>query len=136
MVRKILWLLLLVAVGWSPRTRGQNETNEPRLFSVTLPRQNLDLGLVQEQSDAEVGLKMFTYHATSTRQGSKGQKFTGVMVGGDPHFSKGATTITMQIVPLIVDINGTLFDPTVPDDHCAAGKVPLTLLTFISTPRM
>lgn len=123
MKRKALLLFFCVAVVWAPRISGQEETTDKlRLFSVALPRQNLDLGLMQAQSDAGVGLKMFTYHAKSTRTGSQGQKFTGMMVGSNPLHSKGTTTITMQIVPVIIDINGTSFDPTAPDNNCAGGN--------------
>jgi hypothetical protein len=34
----------------------------------------------------------------------------------------------MQIIPIILDIKGTKFDPTVPDNNCAGGKVPLDLV--------
>ena len=107
---------------------GQEE--QPKLHGYFLNKGPLhrDLELAQKQSDNATGLKVWTYHATSTRQGSKGQKFTGVMVGNSPYTSKTTTTTTMQIVPLIIKIGSTTFDPTAPDGACAGGKVPLALL--------
>jgi hypothetical protein len=70
---------------------------------------------------------MWTYHVTSTRTGSSGQKFTGVMVGASPLTTSGTTTTTMQIVPVILKIAGDTFNPTIASP-CASGRVPLTML--------
>jgi len=108
---------------------GQEE--QPKLHGYFLskgPIPNFDAAEAQKQSDNATGLKVWTYHATSTRQGSKGQKFTGMMAGSSPYTSKTTTTITMNLVPLIIKIGSTTFDPTVADNSCAGGKIPLTLL--------
>jgi hypothetical protein len=116
-------------IGPAPSVHGQ-DASKPNLkpYFAVRPLQNPDFNAIKTQSDAGTGLQVFTYHATSTRQGSQGQKFTGMMVGRSPFTNKATTTITMQIVPVIVDIGNDVFDPTVPDNNCAAGKVPLTLL--------
>jgi hypothetical protein len=119
---------VMAMIGPSPRVHGQDSSDgKLKAYFAVHPLQNPDFASIQVQSDAGAGLKVFTYHVTSTRQGSKGKKFTGMMVGSDPFTSKGTTTVTMQIVPVIVDISGTVFDPTKPDNTCAAGKAPLTL---------
>jgi hypothetical protein len=116
-------------IGPAPKVHGQDSsTAKLKGYFAVHPLQNPDYDAIQAASDAGTGLKVFTYHVTSTRQGSKGQKFTGVMVGNSPFTSKTTTTTTLQIVPVIVDISGTIFDPTKPDNNCAAGKVPLKLL--------
>jgi hypothetical protein len=118
--------IALIAVA--PRTLGQDDQAKLKGYFLSMPVRSTDAKTLQNQSDAGAGLKVWTYHATSTRVGSKGQKFTGVMVGNSPYTSKVTTTTTMQVVPLIIDIGSTTFDPTVPDNSCAGGKVPLTLL--------
>lgn len=119
---------VVATIGPAPRVHGQDSSNSKlEVYFAAHALQNPDFEAIRTQSDAGTGLKVFTYHATSTRQGSKGQKFTGMMVGSDPFTSKGTTTVTMQIVPVIVDISGTIFDPTKPDNSCIGGKVPLTL---------
>jgi hypothetical protein len=107
---------------------GQDSRKPLQLIFTARPVLGGNIDLIKAQSDAGTGLKLWSYKIASTRKGSKGKEFEGVMVGGDPFTSKGTTTITMQIVPLIFDIQGTIFDPTVPDNNCAGGKVPLTLV--------
>ena len=130
-MKRVVLLFLVLAVVFfiavSPRVLGQDETIGRELYFLVKPLVGGDLDLIQAQSDAGTGLKVWTYNAVSTRTGSKGQKFTGVMVGDSPLTTKGTTTTTMQIVPVILKIAGDTFDPTKPSP-CAAGKVPLTLL--------
>lgn len=92
------------------------------------PLQNGNMDEIMSQSEASAGLKMWTYSIKSTRTGSKGQSFKGVMVGNSPITNKGTTTTTVYVVPLIVKIAGQTFNPTVADSACLAGKVPLTVL--------
>jgi hypothetical protein len=130
MKRTILLLLVCAAVALiavAPTMLGQDESIGRKLYFLTKPLLGGDLDLIQKQSDAGTGLKMWTYHATSTRSGSKGQKFTGVMVGNSPLTTNGTTTTTTQIVPVIIKIGSDTFDPT-KASPCASGKVPLTLL--------
>jgi hypothetical protein len=131
MKRPILLLLACAAVALiavAPKTLGQDEqVKKLKGYFLTAPVRSIDAATLQAQSDAGAGLKVWTYKATSTRVGSKGQKFTGVMVGNSPYTNKGTTTTTMQVVPLIITIGSTVFDPTKPDNACAGGKVPLTL---------
>jgi hypothetical protein len=123
------WSLALSIVGLAHAGLGQKTAQVPdKLMFTARPLKNGNLRRILEQSEAGTGLKMWSYSVTSTRKGSAGKKFKGVMVGGNPFTSKGTTTITMQIVPLIVDIQQTVFDPTVPDEKCAGGNIPLKLV--------
>jgi hypothetical protein len=106
---------------------GQEELKGRLMFGVK-PLQNANLDSIQAQSAAGTGLKVWTYKVTSTRTGSKGKGFTGVMVGNSPISTNGTTTTTVYVVPLIFDIGGHTFDPTVADSSCLAGKVPETVL--------
>jgi hypothetical protein len=50
------------------------------------------------------------------------------MVGDDPFSSSGSVSIPTELVPIILNIGGTLMDPTVPDTHCLGGRVPDTVI--------
>ena len=124
-------LLLACAVialtAIAPRTLGQDESVSRNPYFLERPLVGADLDLIQEQSDAGTGLKVWTYNVTSTRAGSSGQKFTGVMVGTNPETTSGTTTTTMQIVPVILKIGSDTFNPTIASP-CASGKIPLTMM--------
>jgi hypothetical protein len=131
-MKRIVLLLLVCAavtlIAVAPTMLGQDESIGRKLYFLVKPLVGGgDLDLIQKQSDAGAGLKLWTYHITSTRSGSKGQKFTGVMVGNSPLTTNGTTTTTMQIVPVIIKIGSDTFDPT-KASPCASGKVPLTLM--------
>src|SRR5580693_9739266 len=127
-MKRIVLLLLVCAavtlIAVAPTMLGQDESMGHKLYFMVKPLVGGDLDLIQKQSDAGTGLKMWTYHATSTRSGSKGQKFTGVMVGTSPLTTSGTTTTTMQIVPVIIKIGSDTFNPTKPSP-CASSKVPV-----------
>jgi hypothetical protein len=107
---------------------AQEEINTHPLMFAVKPLQNGNMDEIMAQSAASTGLKMWTYTIKSTRAGSKGQSFKGVMVGQSPITNKGTTTTNVYVVPLIVKIAGHTFNPTVADSACLAGKVPLTVL--------
>lgn len=107
---------------------GQDEiTNHPLVFAVK-PLVGGNPALIREQSASGAGLKMWGYTIKSTRTGSIGKTFNGVMVGNSPLSTNGTTTTTVYVVPVIFKIGGNTFSPTVPDNNCLAGKVPLTVL--------
>lgn len=74
---------------------------------------------------ASVPLPTFAYTVTSSRDGNT---YSGVMVGDDPFSSSGSVSIPTELVPIILNIGGTLMDPTVPDTHCLGGRVPDTVI--------
>jgi len=128
MKRTVLLLLVCTAVVFAsaPRALGQDEISSHKLYFGVKPLPSADMKASQETPAA--GLKMWKYSVTSTRTGSKGKKFTGVMVGNSPITTSGTTKTTVYVVPLIFKIGGKTFDPTVADNSCMGGKVPLTVL--------
>jgi len=128
MKRTVLLLLVCTAVVFAsaPRALGQDEISGHKLYFGVKPLPSADMKASQETPAA--GLKMWKYSVTSTRTGSKGKKFTGVMVGNSPITTSGTTKTTVYVVPLIFKIGGKTFDPTVADNSCMGGKVPLTVL--------
>lgn len=123
---------LAALTSLAPMAAAQDEVKEeiaghPLMFAVK-PLQNANMDEIMAQSDAATGLKMWAYSIKSTRTGSKGQVFKGVMVGNSPITNKATTTTTVYVVPIIAKIGGRTFNPTVPDSACLAGKTPLNLL--------
>jgi len=114
---------LLLAVSISGVAQQIDKSALHRYFGV-VPHPDPDAAKMLEQSAQGTGLTVWSYSATSSRNGST---YKGTMVGADPNTSNVTTTITTQIVPIIFTIGGTTFDPTVPDSTCEGGKVPLTL---------
>jgi len=107
---------------------GQEAITDHQLVFAVKPLVEGNPELIQEQSAAGAGLKLWGYSVKSARTGSLGKGFTGVMVGNSPLTTKGTTTTTVYVVPLIFKIEGETFNPTVPDSNCLAGEVPLTVL--------
>ena len=110
----------------APRAVGQEDITGHKLYFGVKPLPSADMKAFQQAPAA--GLKMWSYKATSTRVGSKGKKFTGVMVGNSPITTNGTTETTVYVVPLIFKIGGQTFNPTTADSACLGGKVPLTVL--------
>ena len=75
---------------------------------------------------ASAQLPTFAYTVSSSRDGNT---YSGVMVGDDPFSSSGSVSIPTELVPIILNIGGTLMDPTVPDTHCLGGRVPDVVIT-------
>jgi hypothetical protein len=110
----------------APKAIGQDEITGHKLYFGVKPLPSADMQAFQQAPAA--GLKMWKYSITSTRAGSKGKKFTGVMVGNSPITTKATTKTTVYVVPLIFKIGGHTFSPTAADSACLGGKVPLTVL--------
>ena len=119
---------MLMASGSS--AAGQDENNQRQLtFDVNpLPEQDASMDAIQKAGGAKAGLKVWTYSIKSTRSGSAGDTYTGVMVGNSPYTTNGTTTTTVYVVPLIVEIGSHTFDPTVADKACYGGVVPVDAL--------
>jgi len=107
---------------------AQEQAAGKKLYYAVKPLQGADLNAIQAQPDAGTGLTMFTYKVKSTRTGSVGKSYSGMMVGQSPITTNGTTTTTVYVVPLILKIGGHTFSPTAADSACLAGKVPLTVL--------
>jgi hypothetical protein len=123
----LLFLVCAAALFASvPGAIGQDEITGHKVYFGVKPLSSADMKAFQQAPVA--GLKMWRYNVTSTRSGSKGQKFTGVMVGNSPISTSGTTHTTVYVVPLIFKIGGQTFSPTAADSACLGGKVPLTVL--------
>jgi hypothetical protein len=69
-------------------------------------------------------IPMSTYSVVATKGRSK-KPFTGTLVGTSPFASTlSGSTIPVVVVPVVVNINGTVFDPTAPNYCGSEGGVP------------
>lgn len=119
---------IAVLLAFAPSAAAQDEINGHKLVFGVKPLVGENIDTIRSQSAAGTGLTMWSYSVKSTRKGSKGKTFNGVMVGNSPITTSGTTTTMVYVVPLIFKIGGDTFDPTVADSSCLAGKVPLTIL--------
>jgi hypothetical protein len=120
-----------ILIASDPAVFGQDDIQGKKLsFGVKpLVGDAKDMATIREQSNAGTGLKMWGYSVKSTRSGpDNGKTFTGVMVGNSPLSTNGTTTTTVYVVPVVFHIGSDTFDPTVADNSCLGGKVPLTVL--------
>lgn len=124
-------LAAAMVAGSAPKAVGQEDAPTDRMLKFdVMPLSDADAlanrALVETPGTPK--LKTWTYSIKSTRTGSAGTTYGGVMVGGDPFTTKGTTTTTVYVVPLIVEIGSEKFDPTVPDKACYGGVTPLNAL--------
>jgi len=125
----IATLSTAMLAAFVPSAAGQDDVSERKLRFGVKPLQGGDMDAILQQSNTPgTGLKVWSYSIKSTRSGSKGTKYTGVMVGKSPITTSGTTTTTVYVVPLIVQIGSHTFDPTVPDSSCNGGLAPTTTL--------
>ncbi len=129
--RSLSVISLALLMWWGPAHAQSDGVDQPvnhKLRFEADPLPGIDMAAVRQQSEQGSGLKVWSYSIQSTRSGSKGNTYDGTIAGGDPFFSIGTTTTTVYVIPLIVQLGSTTFDPTVPDNNCLAGKVPLTVI--------
>lgn len=118
-----------VLLAHVPTVFGQDDIQVRKLYFGVKPLVGADMAKIREQSNAGTGLKVWSYSVKSTRIGpDNGKTFTGVMVGSSPLSTNVTTTTTVYVVPLVLHIAGDTFSPTVADQSCLGGKVPLTVL--------
>jgi hypothetical protein len=120
--------LLLLSLPAANAQDEQNEINPSMLRFETRPLSNADLHSVMEDSAKGAGLRMWSYSVKSSRAGTVGQSYTGVMVGRSPITTNGTTTTTVYVQPIIAKIGGVTFDPTVADKACYGGVIPIDAL--------
>lgn len=132
----VVFLGVLLTISGLP-AGAQNQT--PRRSHQTLkayttirPAPNFDFQAARLAATSGAGLKIFTYTVTATKDNNL---YSGTMVGTSPFASKKTTTsIPTYIIPVIVNIAGTVFDPTVADVTCMAPPNDVPLTVFRNSP--
>src|SRR6201981_2305615 len=126
---------LLAFLGLPARAQDQAASSGRRTlkaYSRVIPAPNFDITAARQAATTSTGLKIFTYSINAT----KDQNFySGTMVGGSPLAKKkGTTNIPTYIIPVIVVIGTTSFDPTVADTTCMAPPNDVPLTVFRNSP--
>jgi hypothetical protein len=126
---------LLAFLGLPARAQDQAASSGRRTlkaYSRVIPAPNFDIAAARQAATTSTGLKIFTYSINAT----KDQNFySGTMVGGSPLAKKkGTTNIPTYIIPVIVVIGTTSFDPTVADTTCMAPPNDVPLTVFRNSP--
>ena len=125
---------LLLLFTWVAGAQDQSSTNRQTLkaYTTVMPAPNFDLATAKEAARTGTGLKIFTYSFDATKDGNI---YAGTMVGGSPFSKKkGTTNIPTYIIPVIVVIGATTFDPTVADTTCMVPPNDVPLTVFDNSP--
>jgi hypothetical protein len=117
--------------GYIAPAFDQEDENAPlRGYYEVKPLEGVSNAMVRAESAAGTTIPLWTYNIRSTRDGNP---YLGVMVGAKPALNS-STTIPTQIVPVIININGVVFDPTSTTCSSAGSAVTLTQQSPIFKP--
>jgi hypothetical protein len=129
-VKRTILLLgaAIVWCAWLPFVFAQSKRPTLKPYTTVIPARNFnwDAANTAARAPAASGLKIWTRTVVASKDGNS---YPIVMVGQDPATSTVTTNIPAVIIPVIVYINGTVFNPTVADTTCmvAPNNVPLTV---------
>src|SRR6476661_1660696 len=125
---KVFFVFLSALTVFGATVFGQDANgSKPKLraYFMTEPVHGADHSTALKAASASQMIPLFEYSVTSSRDGNS---YQGVMVGGDPNTSTTTTTVPTELVPIILNIGGVVFDPTAPDVHCLGRRVPDTVI--------
>jgi len=121
-------LLAFVGLLASAQDQAINSGRQTlKAYSTVRPSPNFDLEAAKAAATSGTGLAIFNYTIDATKDNNI---YSGTMVGGSPFAKKKVTSnIPTYIIPVIVVIGTTAFDPTIPDTTCMVppNDVPLTI---------
>ena len=123
------WIALALA-AWAQNQEansGNSGRRTLKAYHAVIPARNFNLGAAQQAAATNSGLQIFTYTIAATKDQNI---YAGTMVGTSPSAKRKVTTnIPTYIIPVIVVIGATTFDPTVADTTCMVppNDVPLTI---------
>ena len=136
-MRTLTALCLGALLGFSSALAAQDHSNpnsRPVLkgYSLVKPASNFDFQAAQQMQLSGTGLPIFTYTIDATKDNNL---YSGVMVGGSPFAGhKTTTNVPTYIIPVIVVIGATAFDPTVADLTCMVPPNDVPLTTYRNSP--
>jgi len=133
MLISLCTLLAFLVVAAYAQDQATNSGREIlKAYSVVKPAPNFDFEAAKEAEMAGTGLRIFNYTIKATKDQIK---YSGTMVGTNP-FAKNKVTanIPTYIIPVIVVIGATSFDPTVADTTCMVPPNDVPLTVFRNSP--
>jgi hypothetical protein len=126
---------LLTFFGLAACAQGQATSSGRqtlKAYSGVISAPNFDLEAAKQAAATSTGLKIFTYSINATKDQNI---YSGTMVGSSPFAKKKVTTnIPTYIIPVIVVIGTTSFDPTVADTTCMEPPNDVPLTVFRNSP--
>ena len=136
---RILWVVAVCALLTVPLllvsaqdTAASSGRPTLRGYSTIKPAPHFDLGAARKAAKSGTGLPIFTYTIDATKDNNL---YSGAMVGSSPFARRKSTTnIPTYIIPVIVVIGTTVFDPTVPDTTCMVPPNDVPLTVFRNSP--
>src|SRR6185437_5494660 len=124
MNRKVLYLCFYAAFASCVMASAYGQQQRLPQMKVSFQSRSAH-GTISAGADAAAQLPQFNYTVISSRDGNS---YSGVMVGDDPFTTSGSVNVPTELVPVILNIGGTVMHPTVPDTHCLGGRVPDTVI--------
>lgn len=132
MVVSLCALLTFFGLAACAQDQATSGRQTLKAISGVVPASNVDLGAAKQAAMTGTGLKIFTYSITATKDQNI---YSGTMVGSSPFAKKKVTTnIPTYIIPVIVVIGATVFDPTVADTTCMVPPNDVPLTVFRNSP--
>jgi hypothetical protein len=112
-----------------PPVFAQEQRPTLKPYTVVIPAKDFSWDAAYAAASAAPpasGLQIWTRTVAASKDGTS---YPIAMVGRDPSTSTVTTSIPTVIIPVIININGTVFNPTVADTVCmvAPNNVPLTV---------
>ncbi|MDP9159323.1 MAG: hypothetical protein M3O09_03720 [Acidobacteriota bacterium] len=119
-------LLGVFACGLLTFSVAAQELPKLKPYSTVIPAPDFDFADAEATALTGSGLQVWT---TTLKATKNGKSYPMTMVGQSPFSSTLTTNIPVAIVPVIININGTVFNPAVADTKCmvAPNNVPLTI---------
>ena len=131
-MRLLCVTVLLCAVV--PATFGQEEQQKlPKLtpYTTVIPARNFSLEDANAAALAGTGLQIWT---TTVHASKDGQSYPVTMVGRNAFTSTITTNIPTVIIPIIIKIGTTTFNPTVADTTCMVAPNNIPKKVFRQSP--
>jgi hypothetical protein len=131
----VVALCALLLFGLTAFAQGQ-EANQGREtlkhFSTVRPAPHFDAAAATAAAASGSGLAIFRYTIDATKDQNI---YSGTTVGSSPFARKKTTTsVPTYIIPVIVVIGATAFDPTVADTTCMVPPNDVPLTVFRNSP--
>lgn len=124
--------LLFGMTVFAPAQEANQGRETLKHFSTVKPAPSFDLGAARAAATSGSGLSIFTYTIDATKDQNL---YSGTMVGSSPFARrKTATSIPTYIIPVVVVIGTTVFDPTVADTTCMVPPNDVPLTVFRNSP--
>jgi hypothetical protein len=118
----VMAALFVALMGFAQSLNAQAPESHGVAYSGAIPYEGrVEDALAASAKATTIPMASFSFKSTKDKI-----TYTDVIVGSSPFAtSKGTTTIDVLLIPVIVEIGSTSFDPTVDDPCIATGITPL-----------